>query len=309
MKQQKKKRSSPLLMSLPALCDFAATSLGGIAFLYIPASVWLLLRSALIVFSAILSIVFLKRKLKVYHWIGMIVIVVGLSLVGLSALLSEHESQDNHFMDMVFGILLLMASLLIAAFQFTFEESLLKDRGFHALQVVGYEGLFGTIIMTILILPLLYFIPGPNLGSFENSLDALIQIKNSPSLLIFTLVYIISSTLANFFSVQTSKLLNTIQRMIITNAVQTAMLWGCDLFIYYVISPTFGESWNQYSWIQVVGFVIVTCGMLLYNAAIKLPCLDYHQSRSLEKGESCVNTTETQNEETKPLVIEQPNNQ
>jgi drug/metabolite transporter (DMT)-like permease len=170
-------------MSLPALCDFAATSLGGIAFLYIPASVWLLLRSALIVFSAILSIVFLKRKLKVYHWIGMIVIVVGLSLVGLSALLSEHESQDNHFMDMVFGILLLMASLLIAAFQFTFEESLLKDRGFHALQVVGYEGLFGTIIMTILILPLLYFIPGPNLGSFENSLDALIQIKNSPSLL------------------------------------------------------------------------------------------------------------------------------
>jgi drug/metabolite transporter (DMT)-like permease len=299
----KKKRSSPILMVLPAMCDFAATSLGGIAFLYIVASVWLLLRSALIIFSAILSIIFLKRKLYAYHWIGMSVIVIGLSLVGLSALLSKHQQDNTHFMDMVFGIFLLMASLLIAAFQFTFEESLLKHRGFHALQVVGYEGLFGTIIMTVLILPLFYAIPGPNVGSFENSLDALIQIKNSNALLLFILIYVVSSTLANFFSVQTGKLLNTIQRMIVTNAVLTAVLWGCDLFIYYVVSPTFGEGWNEYSWIQVVGFVIVTFGMLFYNSALKIPYLNCNIDVKMdEKEDPSVNPTDSRKEESKPLI-------
>ena len=45
-------------------------------------------------------------------------------------------------------------------------------------QVVGMEGCFGVLFMSLLVLPVCYFIPGngPH-GSYENSLDAISQVR------------------------------------------------------------------------------------------------------------------------------------
>ena len=46
------------------------------------ASVFQMLRGAVIIFTGILSVIFLKRKLFLFHWVGMVVVLMGLALVG-----------------------------------------------------------------------------------------------------------------------------------------------------------------------------------------------------------------------------------
>jgi len=45
--------------------------------------------------------------------------------------------------------------------------------------------------------------------------------------------------------------------------------WVLSLTFYYV-DPKYGESWNKYSYIRLIGFVIVLCGSYLY---MKVPTI------------------------------------
>lgn len=66
----------------PALCDMAATSLMYIGLNLTTSSSFQMLRGALIIFTGIFSIIFLKKKLKLFHWIGMFLVTAGLVIVG-----------------------------------------------------------------------------------------------------------------------------------------------------------------------------------------------------------------------------------
>lgn len=62
------------------------------------ASSFQMLRGALIVFTGILTITVLKRKLKAFQWVGIFVIIVGLAVVGSNDLLSSgnKKNDDDH---------------------------------------------------------------------------------------------------------------------------------------------------------------------------------------------------------------------
>jgi drug/metabolite transporter (DMT)-like permease len=275
---------SAFFFIIPAMCDLGGTSLAGISLLYLDSSIWLMLRSCLIVFSAILSKIFLKKQLYFFHWLGIFIIVAGLSVVGLSALLDDMEgggsSQNNK--NLLFGIIFAIGSQVLNAIQFIIEEAFITRRGYAPVQIVGLEGLFGMILTSAIALPILQYFKQ------ENTLDALVQLKNNWLIIVFMGVYILCSMLANLFSVSISQVLNTIQRMIITSSVQTLFLWGTDLFIYYVVSTTYGEPWTKFSWVEIIGFVVVSVGIMIYNSVFKIPCL-YYPSKQEE-------------EEKKPLV-------
>ena len=52
----------------------------------------------------------------------------------------------------------------------------------NPLLLVGMEGVYGTVLLTALVLPVAYFIPGKDAGSLENTLDSLDLIKSSTSI-------------------------------------------------------------------------------------------------------------------------------
>eukprot|EP00118_Oscarella_pearsei_P008722 m.46461 g.46461 ORF g.46461 m.46461 type:complete len:75 (+) comp33695_c0_seq24:518-742(+) len=54
-----------------------------------------MLRGSIIVFTGLLSVIFLKRKLKCIHWTGISVVVVGLCCVGLSDVFSQGHTQSS----------------------------------------------------------------------------------------------------------------------------------------------------------------------------------------------------------------------
>ncbi len=48
-----------------------------------------MLRGAVIIFTGLLSVAFLGKKLKVYEWLGMFVVLAGLIMVGVTDLLED----------------------------------------------------------------------------------------------------------------------------------------------------------------------------------------------------------------------------
>ncbi|XP_076443196.1 solute carrier family 35 member F6-like isoform X2 [Babylonia areolata] len=259
---------------LPTGCDLVGTSVAGIGLLYVDASVWQMLRGSIIIFAGILSKVFLKRKLYPVHWLGMVVVMGGLVLVGCSSLFRAHHSVSaSHTL---LGILLIMGSQLISAAQMVIEERFLKNRNFHPLQVVGMEGSFGLFLMTFAVLPAMYFIPGSGLnGRYENSVDALYQIANSPRLLVFCLLYLISIAFYNYFGLAVTKSLTAVHRTLI-DACRTILVWVADLVIYYGVDKKFGEEFDKsYGLLQVDGFMFLVVGTMLYNQVMVVPCLPW----------------------------------
>eukprot|EP00042_Codosiga_hollandica_P020955 m.70382 g.70382 ORF g.70382 m.70382 type:complete len:415 (-) comp50132_c0_seq1:75-1319(-) len=270
----------PILL-IPTLCDLTGTTLAGIGLLYIYASVWQMMRGSIIIFTGILSVIFLGRKLRAIHWTGLASATLGLALVGMASILqlSADGSADPHSQSQtVLGIILVLAGQVASAVQFVVEERFLKGRSFHPLHVVGLEGSFGSLIMLIIVLPVVYAIPGPqqssmSRGSQENSIDAAYMIKNNYVLLILCVGYVLSIAFYNYCGLAVTKSLSAIHRTLI-DALRTILVWIVDLLLFYAFkSPNYGEIWTNYGFLQLGGFGFVVFGTLLYKEIITLPCL------------------------------------
>ena len=151
---------SKLLFAIPAGCDITATSINFFGLMYVTASVYQMMRGGIIVITAFASILFLGRKLYRHHWISIVIILIGVTTVGFASILwGEKGSKGTK----PFGVILLIAAQFFASGTYVAEEKLLRNLYVKPIQAVGYEGLAGCTIFTIL-LPIFYFI---KLGPYE----------------------------------------------------------------------------------------------------------------------------------------------
>merc|ERR1719215_1051857 len=80
----------------------------------------------------------------------------------------------------VFGMSMLLVAQVFSGGQVVSEELLLKGRvAVGKSQLVGYEGIWGTLILAVFFLPLFQYLPGSDAGAYENSLDTYEMLKNS----------------------------------------------------------------------------------------------------------------------------------
>lgn len=167
-----------LLLAAPACCDIAGTTLMNVGLLFVAASIYQMTRGALVLFVGLFSVLFLRRKLFLYQWIALFVVVLGVALVGLAgALFGQGHGHDMSRDDTlaiatravmeareiaktpealkaVIGVLLIAAAQVFTASQFVLEEWILENYAMDPLQVVGWEGIFGfsiTVIASIIL--------------------------------------------------------------------------------------------------------------------------------------------------------------
>ena len=118
-----------------------------------------------IVYSAILTVFYLKRKLYRQHLLGIILILIGVLVVGL-ALYFNHRGSENHnghehtFADLVFGNVLLQLGILCGAVGYIIEEKFLSThkRDLNPIKIVGCEG-WAAVLMWTVGLTAFYYIP------------------------------------------------------------------------------------------------------------------------------------------------------
>ncbi|PIK40333.1 putative solute carrier family 35 member F6, partial [Apostichopus japonicus] len=100
-----------------------------------------------------------------------------------------------------------------------------------------------------IVLPILYFVPdeGAYTKRYEDTIDALFQIYQSPQLLAFCLLYLFSITFYNYCGLAVTKSLTAVHRTLI-DACRTIV---CGSFNYLPLA-TFGEAFNTtYGLIQI----------------------------------------------------------
>jgi len=257
-------RFNPLIFFPPAMCDMIGTSTMYVGLTLTYASSFQMLRGAVIVFTGIFSMVFLRRKLNLRQWAGIILVIVGLALVGVSDLLNGGTG-DHTTSDILIGDLLIIGSQVIVAIQMVVEEKFVGSSNVPPLMAVGCEGLFGFVVLTILLIPMYYIHVNATFSSspeyrLEDALDAFTQLKNNGTLLVAFLGNVISIAFFNFAGISVTKEINATTRMVL-DSVRTLVI--------YIVSLAL--SWQAFQYLQPIGFVILIIGMSVYNDVIITP--------------------------------------
>lgn len=270
------KKTPFYIYSIPAFCDVFGTGLGAVAMQYTPSALWQMLRSAIIIFSAILSYFFLGRQFEPFHWVAVGIVFVGLVIVGLANVLdgsSDKGGDEVPMGDRIFGMALVVFAQLCAASQMVVEEKLLTTGAkTSAKKVVGCEGLWGMMYM-IVILTAMSMVPGNDNGKFESFPDSMKMVSGSPLLVFFIVTYASSISVYNLTGITVGKKMSTVVRCLV-DSCRTVTVWVVNLILYYSGFEAYGAAWTEYSWLTVIGFLILILGTLLYNEVLSAPsCL------------------------------------
>merc|ERR1712226_18940 len=267
------------LFYFPALCDVTATSIMYIALTLTSASSFQMLRGSIMIFVGLESVIFLKKKLEWWRWLGMFIILIGLIIVGVSDVIypsdltsdgGDHEQILDGIPDEVLGDILVVAAQVVAGTQFVYEEAFIKKHNIPALKVVGWEGIFGVITLSIAMIPMNFIVVGPDWGHnprevLEDPIDGLTRIINSAPLMGALALTMISIAFFNFAGVSITRELGATNRKVL-DSLRTLVIWAVSLAV----------GWQAFFWLQPVGFVVLVAGMFVYNDILFIPMIRKH---------------------------------
>ena len=281
-----KPKIKPIYLSIPALCDFIGSTVTSFSLTMMAASVYQMSRGSVMIYTAVLSIVFLKSKLYRYQLFSLSVIFVALFIVGIGALSYDSDNTKTSLL----GVITLVIAQLFTAIQFVIEEKILNKYDVNPLQMVGWEGVFGTIFYSILLI-IFYFIKcNPDnpvcymnqAGEvrLEDFIFAFKQLYESKTLCFIALGYVICIASYNYAGITMTKYVSSPARAVMDNA-RTVVIW-----LFFLITPGLPIAWREsFIPMQLLGFLLLVLGTFVYNQFISFSCLE-EQKSELENKET-----------------------
>lgn len=301
-----------LKISVPAVCDLFSNIFFNIGLLWLSVSIQQMLRCAEIIYVALFTVFYRKRKLFRYEIIGVTLVTLAIVLLGTVAIVDEYANVDfsisghsssssssaflsslspsSSFSSLsrspsspstqnrpLYLVILSVVFVLIGAgtqaFQAIVEEKVLHDNGCHPLYVLSFEGMWGLIFITCIVFPIVYFIPGTDGdGIHEDTWDTLVMLGNSWQVGLFCVLYVLSSSLYAIVFMYITDIANALTNTVIQQ-MRNLTVWGFSLFVYYVISTYYGESWDYLSFGELGAFAVLSLGVLIFNGLVKVPCI------------------------------------
>lgn len=216
----------------------------------------------------------LHHPLARYQWIGIAFNVLSIVLVGMTALLSQSNSEsiegrsDSRYSNSpLTGVILILCGAFVQALQYAFEEKMMTDEttAIPPLLLIGMEGFWGTILCVVLLYPAAYFTPGQDHGSLENGYNTYVMFTQNAHIQNVFLLYFLSVLQYNILAVLVTYMLDSVWHAILDN-FRPVTVWATDLFIFYHLSKSFGEPWTIWSYLQLVGMFVLLYGTAIYNA-------------------------------------------
>uniref|UniRef100_A0A8R1HPG2 TPT domain-containing protein n=1 Tax=Caenorhabditis japonica TaxID=281687 RepID=A0A8R1HPG2_CAEJA len=249
---------NPFLFFPPALCDILGTSIMYIGLNLTTASSFQMLRGAVIIFTGLLSVGMLNATIKPFKWFGMLFVMLGLVIVGVTDIYYDSNPQDDKNAIITGNLLIVMAQIIVAI-QMVYEQKYLTKYDVPALFAVGLEGLFGMVTLSFLMIPFYYihvpktFSTNPE-GRLEDVFYAWQEIKEEPTIALALSGTVVSIAFFNFAGVSVTKELSATTRMVL-DSIRTLVIWIVSI-------PLFGEEFIA---IQLSGFAMLIIGTLIYN--------------------------------------------
>ncbi|CAG9320696.1 unnamed protein product [Blepharisma stoltei] len=282
------KKMGPFIFIIPAFFDLLGSTFIFIGLVLSAASVYQMIRGFIIVIVAIYSMIFLKRRLFRHETTGVIMITLGIAITGLASVLYKASTAQ----DPVLGIIILIVGEALSGGMYVSEELFLKNVKVDPLHAVGIEGLFG-FSLYLIILPILYAIPCDDSkmchdGKVEDFVKAFEQIGASWELMLLWWGTMISIASFNFTGISTTKHASSLARSTIS-AARTFLVWIFSIIV----------EWEEFLWLQLIGFILLVFGTLLYNEVIIFPWFGFKESvqkhkLQLEESNNKVDTITTE---------------
>ncbi|KAI9626982.1 hypothetical protein H4Q26_017615 [Puccinia striiformis f. sp. tritici PST-130] len=267
-----------LVFWLPALFDICGTTLMNAGLLFVPVSVFQMIRGALPIWVGLFSIIFLNRHLSREKWISLAIITSGVALVGYAGSLQSSPPDNQIQTDKIFvngssssseggakvllGLFLIFFAQLFTASQFVIEEKIMSKYEVPPLEAVGLEGVFG-LITTLVGIPLLHIFIGSTeegRGGYFDARTGVTQVLNNPSIMWSSLAIAISIGLFNFCGLAVTKSISATARSVI-DTCRSVGIWAFSLAI----------GWESFSYLQLAGFIILVIGTFFFNQIVLYP--------------------------------------
>ena len=232
------------------------------------ASIYQMMRGIIVLITALMSIDFLGKKQYAHHWGSLISIILGVAIVGIVGVqMSKKETHDDDSdvtPTTALGILLLIGSQCFTGCLFISEEKILSGYYLDPLLVVGLEGFWGCLIYSVL-LPIFQHIDCDNpkmcaTPTLEDTTTAFHQIGSHGMLIATSLGIIVSISCFNATGVAITKYASAAQRTSV-DTTSTLSVWVVFLLL--------GKE--KFLWGQLLGFVVLLTGTLIYNEIIEIP--------------------------------------
>jgi len=261
---------------VPAVLDMSASGVQSMGFVYVSASVYQMLRGCNIVFTAVLSVLALNRRLTRSQVLGICLAVPALAAVGAAGIIAgDADAGASGLGAAALGVSLIIFAQLFQGCQVVWEEKMMAGTAdVPPLLMMGTEGCIGTVVMLVVAFPLLAYLPGSDAsGSVEFLPDTLAMLGNSPALCALVAVYVVCIFGMNCCGFHCTKHLSALTSALVETGLRTMFLWAVDLYIYYAVSDGYyGEPWEgNVSLMQAAGFAVFLVGSLLYGEILQLP--------------------------------------
>jgi len=266
------------LIFIPAMGDLLGSILSFTGLVYISNSTAQMLGSSIIVLVAFNSYIFLGRRFNKIQYLGMGTVLGSLVIIGYAASVAAHDMEKSGSTlkeaspaDQAFGMFLCVCARAVNSVQYILEEKIMGDCTLHPLQVVGTEGIYGLLLTACVIMPILANIPGHDVGGvFENTRDSIEMVKRNSTLDLVLFMYLLGLWGLNALGMMVMKHLGAVFRAVSRN-LQALFVWLIDMVLFYQLGPEgfgygpVGEPWKgRGSWLQVVGFVFMSAGVMMY---------------------------------------------
>ena len=128
--------------------------------------------------------------------------------------------------------------------------------------MIGWEGIFGLLMTTMLLIPAQMFpCPFDDSQCINNHADdvfiAIQQFHAKPSLLAYGVAFIFACMMFNGCGVSVAKYSSAISRTI-AEQVRVLVIWA-----FFLLKPGYGHE--TFSFEKLVGFVLIIAGVLFFN--------------------------------------------
>jgi drug/metabolite transporter (DMT)-like permease len=277
---------------ITALCDLTATTINTFGLTYLTTSMFQMMRGLELFFVCLWSKIFLKNHIYRHQILGVGTLIFGLSLVGLNSILNDKDSDVAK--NPVVGIILLSTSQLFTSTEYIIQEKFIKHYDVHPFQLVGFEGLWGSIMYGILLVIFqivscddwsdalkegICFTNDEGESYIEDTRFAFEQMWDNKNLLVVYIFYVVSIALYNIVGINLTKLVSSTARAVV-DTVRTVFIWAFFLFF----TPVDGTK-EDFHVLQFIGFIFLVCGTLVYNEIVTLPFwnLDYYTRVNIAK--------------------------
>ena len=299
------------IFAITAFCDLMASTINTFGLTYLTTSMYQMMRGLELFFVCLWSRIFLKNPIYRHAYLGIGSLIIGLVIVGVNSLIYKKDNQGVAKNPLV-GIILMSTSQLFSSTEYVIQEKFIKHFEVHPFQLVGFEGLWGSCMYSILLIAFQYADCGgwdediregicffyeetysvtfeygnythlnKTISKIEDTDYAFKQMDDNKALLAVYLLYIASIATYNIVGINLTKLVSSTARAVV-DTVRTVFIWL--FFLCFEPVPNVGETFYP---LQLFGFILLVFGTLVYNEILVLPFwgLDYYTRDNIAKRE------------------------